>query len=133
MFNHKFQVTETDWNYDEEDKAFTITALQDIDAEDEIFLTYGSKCNSRLFTNYGFALPENSENTLVVECPLPFTDPLYWIKVRVMDNDVSAADNSNLVLHPDFCRCSSVGTRERERERAGSEHAIFFYRMCCSV
>lgn len=58
MLNHK-RPRETKWTFDEEMGAFTITALTNMNRGDQIFDSYGQKCNSRFFVNYGFALDEN--------------------------------------------------------------------------
>lgn len=58
MLNHK-RPRETKWTYDEGRGGFTITSLKPMQRGDQIFDSYGQKCNSRFFVNYGFALEEN--------------------------------------------------------------------------
>lgn len=41
---------------------FTITTLRTIQRGEEVFDSYGRKCNSRFFVNYGFALTDNEDN-----------------------------------------------------------------------
>ncbi len=95
MFNHKFHVSETDWDYDYTNRYFEVTADEDMsEIGTEIFLTYGSKCNTRLFVNYGFAVAHNDDNTVVVELRIPAADPAFWIKTRFLDTDDSGKTDS---------------------------------------
>ena len=53
MLNHK-RPKQTTWTYTDEQKGFVIEALHDINRNEEVFDSYGKKCNSRFFLNYGF-------------------------------------------------------------------------------
>lgn len=46
--------------------------------------SYGRKCNSRFFVNYGFALEENEDNQCVMWFTLPTSDPHYAMKLRLL-------------------------------------------------
>jgi histone-lysine N-methyltransferase SETD3 len=61
MLNH-YRPRETKWTFDNETQCFTITALQDIQAGDQIYDSYGQKCNHRFLLNYGFAVEDNRES-----------------------------------------------------------------------
>jgi hypothetical protein len=41
---------------------FVITSLRTIQRGDQVYDSYGRKCNSRFFVNYGFALDDNEED-----------------------------------------------------------------------
>src|SRR5690348_393599 len=51
MLNHR-RPRETSWQYSSERGAFIITALKGLQQGDQIYDSYGRKCNSRFFVNY---------------------------------------------------------------------------------
>jgi len=61
MINHK-RPRQTRWTFNQEKDGFVISALQDFESGCEIFDSYGRKCNSRFFVNYGFSLEDNLDN-----------------------------------------------------------------------
>ena len=61
MLNHKVE-KDTSWYFDDETKCFTIKALKKIKMGYEVFDSYGRKCNSRFFVNYGFTLENNQQD-----------------------------------------------------------------------
>jgi histone-lysine N-methyltransferase SETD3 len=61
MLNHK-RPNESMWTFEDHKGAFTITTTKRILKGGQIFDSYGRKCNSRYFVNYGFALDENEDN-----------------------------------------------------------------------
>jgi histone-lysine N-methyltransferase SETD3 len=85
MLNHK-NPHETMWNYDDAKGAFTITTTKRLLKGAQIFDSYGRKCNSRYFVNYGFSLNFNEDNQVV----MPFNllpaevDPLRAKKERII-------------------------------------------------
>lgn len=64
MLNHKMP-KQTVWNYIEHLNGFAIESLEDIDAGEEVFDSYGRKCNTRFLLNYGFILEDNADNEIV--------------------------------------------------------------------
>ena len=56
--------------------------MQVIGENCEIFDSYGRKCNSRFFVNYGFSLELNLDNEALMTFELPRNDPQYAIKAR---------------------------------------------------
>lgn len=88
MLNHK-RPRETKWTFDDAKYGFVITSLKTIQRGEQIFDSYGRKCNSRFFVNYGFALDDNSDaeaggndNEAVVRAALSPDDPAYHMKIR---------------------------------------------------
>jgi histone-lysine N-methyltransferase SETD3 len=76
LFDHQ-RPSEARWTYDEERKAFTLTALQDVQPGAPIRVSYGRKGNTDLFVTYGFCLEENEDDTAEVLVPgLPAEHPL---------------------------------------------------------
>jgi histone-lysine N-methyltransferase SETD3 len=99
MLNHK-RPRETKWTFDDARYGFLITSLKTIPRGDQIYDSYGRKCNSRFFVNYGFALDENedneggddagkkgkgpSDNEAVLRVELPDDDAQYSMKLRFL-------------------------------------------------
>merc|ERR1712003_301953 len=81
MLNHR-RPRETKWTYSQKKRGFLITALQNIAENSEIYDSYGRKCNSRFFVNYGFSLEKNLDNEALMTFELPRNDPQYAIKAR---------------------------------------------------
>jgi histone-lysine N-methyltransferase SETD3 len=61
MLNHH-RPKQTYWNYEDESESFVISASVPIKKGEEVFDSYGRKCNSRFLLNYGFALEDNEDN-----------------------------------------------------------------------
>jgi hypothetical protein len=57
---------------------------------DQIYDSYGRKCNSRFFVNYGFALDENEDNQTVIPLNIPLNDPQYQMKLRFLGGHPSS-------------------------------------------
>ena len=65
MLNHKIPKMTT-WYFSDEKKCFVVQNLDDeIQEGEEIFDSYGNKCNSRFLINYGFLQPFNCSNEVV--------------------------------------------------------------------
>ena len=61
LINHSDK-NNTDWNYDENEGAYILTAIKDIEEYKEITDSYGHFMNSRLYQTYGFVIPGNTIN-----------------------------------------------------------------------
>ena len=83
MLNHK-RPRETKWTYAQKKHGFLITSLQTIKKEAEIFDSYGRKCNSRFFVNYGFSLEYNADNEARMVFELPRNDAQFTIKAKYL-------------------------------------------------
>jgi len=83
MLNHKIP-RETKWCYDNDMQGFVITSLKALQRGEEIFDSYGHKCNNRFFINYGFALDENPENEVVIRLELNPRVPGYRFKCDLL-------------------------------------------------
>jgi len=95
MLNHR-RPRETKWTYSQKKRGFLITALQAIGENDEIFDSYGRKCNSRFFVNYGFSLEFNLDNEALMTFELPRNDPQYAIKARHLGFNVADDVHSSI-------------------------------------
>lgn len=73
------------WSFDNDKRGFRVIAHKDIAKNEQIFDTYGNKCNSRYFINYGFI---NSNNQNFNEFPLSLNltnrDPQFDGKIKVI-------------------------------------------------
>ena len=62
MFNTRTPKN-TYWQYDDSKKGFVVEAVTDIKKGEQLFDSYGEKCNYRFFLSYAFInLDENGEN-----------------------------------------------------------------------
>lgn len=73
MLNHK-RPNETSWHFDGSLNAFTITTTKRLLKGAQVFDSYGRKCNSRYFVNYGFSLDTNEDNQCCMFFRLPPPD-----------------------------------------------------------
>ena len=98
MLNHRCP-QQTSWEYKEEYKAFVIDTKESIPRGDEIYDSYGRKCNSRFFMNYGFILEGNTDNEVPIKIPLDEDDPLYPAKIKIIEysdpKTIRVAENVN--------------------------------------
>jgi protein-histidine N-methyltransferase len=73
MLNHK-RPRQTSWYYCDERKGFVIDSLAAIKRGEQIYDSYGKKCNSRFLLNYGFINLNNDANEYPYRVGLPNTD-----------------------------------------------------------
>ena len=89
MLNHKNEGScQTTWTYSDERQGFIIEAFQDIPKGHEVFNSYGTKSNSKLFLNYGF-VSTNSDaiNEVPMKIYLKKGDPLLKFKQKFINFD----------------------------------------------
>jgi histone-lysine N-methyltransferase SETD3 len=86
MLNHKIP-KETKWTYDKERKSFTITSMKQLHQGDQVYDSYGRKCNHRFFVNYGFALEDNEDNETVLRFKVSENDPLFDLKAKYLGDE----------------------------------------------
>jgi len=65
MLNHALEPATT-WCFDNKKNSFVISSNKFMKRNNEIFDTYGPKCNSRYLVNYGFTLENNDINNQAV-------------------------------------------------------------------
>lgn len=61
MLNH-YRPRETRWTFREGDDAFVISSLRPLQMGNQVFDSYGKKCNSRFLLNYGFTVEDNRDD-----------------------------------------------------------------------
>jgi len=89
MLNHK-RPRETSWTFDDKRNGFTITSLKALSRGDQVYDSYGRKCNSRFFVNYGFALEENEDNQTMIPLAIPPNDSVFQMKLRFVGGHPSS-------------------------------------------
>ena len=65
--------------------------LRTIPRGEQVYDSYGRKCNSRFFVNYGFTLEDNDDNEVVIRVALPKSDQHYVTKIQLLGGRESAA------------------------------------------
>ena len=65
MLNHSTN-NQTHWGYNELNSGFVIESSTRVKRGNEIYDSYGNKCNSRFFLNYGFILEDNKNNEVPI-------------------------------------------------------------------
>ena len=85
MLNHK-RPRQTTWTYTDDRKGFIIEAMDDIKRGDQIYDSYGKKCNSRFLLNYGFINLNNDANEVPIKVRYNEDDSLVGVK-KEMIND----------------------------------------------
>lgn len=84
MLNH---ITEkqTDWQYDDKLKGYTMITNRSVARGEQIFDSYGRKCNGRYFVNYGFTIDQNFiDNDAQISATLPQNDPHFGMKLKFL-------------------------------------------------
>lgn len=83
MLNHRLP-RETRWMFDDSCTGFTITSIPAIQRGEQVFDSYGRKCNNRFFINYGFTVRDNPDNEAVIRVEIPAQDPQLNWKLRAL-------------------------------------------------
>jgi len=84
MLNH-MPDKQTDWKYDNKLKGFTMVTNRSVARGEQIFDSYGRKCQGRYFVNYGFTIDNNfNDNDAVIYADLPEDDPHYRMKIKYL-------------------------------------------------
>lgn len=84
MLNHK-RPRETTWYYSDSLQGFVIEACEDIPRGLPIHDSYGKKCNSRFFLNYGFINVPNDGNEILLKLALEQSLPHYDVKMKLVN------------------------------------------------
>lgn len=90
LLNHKHP-RDTKWTYDNFQNSFTVTTCRHHKTGEQVFDSYGRKCNHRFFVNYGFSLEENEDNEVVLRLGLSQSDPCYSQKLRLIGYDSTSS------------------------------------------
>lgn len=74
MLNHK-RPRQTTWTYEDKHGGFIIEAHVDIKKGEQVYDSYGKKCNSRFLLNYGFIVENNDANEVPIKIFYNHDDP----------------------------------------------------------
>lgn len=83
MLNH-YRPRQTQWFYSDELDSFVIQSINEINPNEEIFDSYGKKCNSRFFLNYGFIVENNDSNEVQIQIELDKKSANYDFKIHFL-------------------------------------------------
>ena len=83
MLSHK-RPRQTHWNFDDTSNSFIIKAVTNVKKGEEVFDSYGIKCNSRFLLNYGFTVENNEDNEFKIILMLNETSPLFKEKMTFL-------------------------------------------------
>ena len=84
MLNHK-RPRETTWYYSDNLQGFVIEACEDIPRGVPVHDSYGKKCNSRFFLNYGFINVPNDGNEVQLKFVLDESRTNYEAKLKMVN------------------------------------------------
>lgn len=79
MLNHK-RPRQTSWTYTDDKRGFIIEAIEDIKRGEQVYDSYGKKCNSRFFLNYGFINLNNDANEVPLKVYYNKDDAMKQVK-----------------------------------------------------
>ena len=83
MLNHRLP-KETQWSYCDEREGFIIEATDDIKRGQQVYDSYGKKCNTRFLLNYGFINLNNDANEFPLVIHLDTDDPQFDQKRKMI-------------------------------------------------
>ena len=83
MLNHK-RPRETHWNFDDACNSFVIKGATNVKKGEEVFDSYGIKCNSRFLLNYGFTVENNEDNEFKIILILNESSPFFKEKMAFL-------------------------------------------------
>ena len=100
MLNHK-RPRQTHWNYDDACNAFVIKGVSNVKKGDEVFDSYGIKCNSRFLLNYGFTVENNEDNEFKIILILNESSPYFKEKMEYLGGKNYTKKFSLVLNHSD--------------------------------
>ena len=100
MLNHK-RPRQTHWNFDDNSNSFVIKAVSNVKKGQEVFDSYGIKCNSRFLLNYGFTVENNEDNEFKIILNLNEASPLFKEKMIFLGGKNYAKKFSLVINNPD--------------------------------
>ena len=83
MLNHR-RPRQTSWSYSDELEGFIIESLEDIKRGDQVYDSYGKKCNTRFLLNYGFINLDNDANEYPIKVSLSEDDKYVTQKIEMI-------------------------------------------------
>ena len=87
MLNHK-RPRQTSWTYTDDREGFIIEALEDIKRGEQVYDSYGKKCNTRFLLNYGFINLDNDANEYPFTIKMADDDPFAQQKMEICNSAI---------------------------------------------
>lgn len=112
------------WSRDAITNKFEIVTAMDVGADDELTMSYGSKTNQELLTNYGFALSDNPYDGVMIDIVKHDTPSgSQWLRLPLSRNANARALPDTLRTLRSLLRsnASLFSTASIEAEAAGSD------------
>mgnify|MGYP001950663326 CR=1 FL=1 len=115
MLNHK-RPKQTSWLYSDELGGFVIESLEDIPRGEQVYDSYGRKCNSRFFLNYGFINMNNDANEVALKVNYHADDETLPMKEKMLGEPPSSrtfrvlanTEEENTVEFMNFIRFTEI-------------------------
>jgi protein-histidine N-methyltransferase len=115
MLNHK-RPKQTSWYYSNEFEGFIIESLEDIQRGEQVYDSYGRKCNSRFFLNYGFINMNNDANEVALKVSYDPNDEQLPLKEKLLGDTPSTktfrvlanVEEENTVEFMNFIRFTEI-------------------------
>mmetsp|Transcript_14414 Transcript_14414/g.14025 ORF Transcript_14414/g.14025 Transcript_14414/m.14025 type:complete len:246 (+) Transcript_14414:1026-1763(+) len=86
MLNHR-RPRQTTWSYTDDRQGFIIEAMEDIKRGEQVYDSYGKKCNYRFFLNYGFINLNNDANEFPFKVYYEEDDKYIQLKKEMIGDD----------------------------------------------
>ena len=138
MLNH-YRPRETKWTFNSLRQCFTITSTTTLLKGQQVYDSYGKKCNSRFLLNYGFAVEHNrdddsgqnhNEVRLVLSMEPPAVDPWFQHKLSQLlragiatGSARECASGTNFTKHLYHIAMCLQSTREQQMASRGVLYA----------
>ena len=87
MLNHK-RPRQTSWTYTDDRAGFIIEALEDIPRGEQVYDSYGKKCNTRFLLNYGFINLNNDANEYPLTIKMSDDDQFAQQKMEMLGSNL---------------------------------------------
>ena len=87
MLNHK-RPRQTSWTYTDDREGFIIEALEDIKRGEQVYDSYGKKCNTRFLLNYGFINLDNDANEYPFTVKMDDYDQFAQQKMEILNSAI---------------------------------------------
>jgi len=124
MLNHK-RPRQTSWTYTDDREGFIIEALEDIKRGEQIYDSYGQKCNTRFLLNYGFINLNNDANEFPLMVTVLEDDKFAFQKAEML----AGASSRMFKVETDFTKTKMAEFLSFTRFCEFDENIAFLYQI----
>ncbi len=145
MFNHR-RPSDNRCCFSDASNGFDVSASKRQNSDVEMFLSYGGKCNSRFFVNYGFMVENNKANLASVEVFLSKQDPQFEQKKTLLADKAQSTFRLSIECHQEFYHClqflrvstmdlstQSLNNKKDEIDLENEISALSKFILCCEA